>query len=85
VVEYRERQHDQPVPHFDKPHRLTISGVHRGRQRAIYDARRDTLIPTHGIRLVVIRPCDLVSNPHGRLRRDHDSDRATIRTLLTPP
>lgn len=28
VVEYRERQHDQPVPHFDKPDRLTVSGVH---------------------------------------------------------
>ncbi|MFF3286424.1 hypothetical protein [Streptomyces sp. NPDC003023] len=29
VVEYRELQHDRPVPHFDKPDRLTISGVPR--------------------------------------------------------
>jgi len=27
VVEYRELQHDQPVPHFDKPDRLTVSGA----------------------------------------------------------
>lgn len=35
VVEYRERQHDQSVTHFDKPDRLTVSGVHRGLQRAL--------------------------------------------------
>ncbi|WP_197683503.1 hypothetical protein [Jiangella alkaliphila] len=26
VVEYRERQHDEATPFFDKPHRLTVSG-----------------------------------------------------------
>jgi hypothetical protein len=41
VVEYRELQHDHPVAHFDKPDRLTVSGVHRGVERAHYDARRD--------------------------------------------
>ncbi|HML51996.1 MAG TPA: hypothetical protein PKD84_11425 [Propionicimonas sp.] len=35
VVEYREFQHERPVPHFDKPDRLTVSGV----QRAFYDTR----------------------------------------------
>ena len=85
VVEYRERQHDQPVAHFDKPDRLTISGVHRGRQRALYDARRDAVIPTHGIRLVIIRPADLVSDARGRLRRSRDADRVAIRDRLTPP
>ncbi len=43
VVEYREVQHDRPVRHFDKPDVLTVSGVHRGAQHALYDARRDTL------------------------------------------
>lgn len=55
VVEYREKQHYERVPHFDKPGKLTISGVHRGVQRAMYDARRDTLIPQNGLRLLVIR------------------------------
>jgi hypothetical protein len=66
VVEYREIQHDHPVAHFDKPDRLTISGVHRGLQRALYDARRDTEIPAHGLRLVVIRPADLAADHRGR-------------------
>ncbi|XVQ06990.1 hypothetical protein ACQP1W_30675 [Spirillospora sp. CA-255316] len=82
VVEYRELQHDRPVPHFDKPDRLTVSGVHRGRQRAIYDARRDTEIPAHGLRLVVIRPSDLDADSRGRLRRDQKSDLVAIRRLL---
>jgi len=40
AIEYRERQHSEPVSHFDKPHKMTVSGVHRGEQRKIYDQRR---------------------------------------------
>jgi hypothetical protein len=82
VVEYREVQHDQPIPHFDKPHRLTISGVHRGQQRALYDARRDEQIPAHGLRLVVIKPTDLACDGRGRLRRVRSRDVDAIRTRL---
>ena len=82
VVEYRERQHDQPIAHFDKPDRLTISGVHRGLQRALYDARRDELIPAHGLQLVVIMPADLDATPRGRLRRSHEADLRAITELL---
>jgi hypothetical protein len=82
VVEYRERQHDEPVRHFDKPDRLTVSGVHRGEQRRLYDARRDELIPAHGLRLVIIRPSDLDADSRGRLRRNDEQDRDTLRRLL---
>lgn len=82
VVEYRERQHDQPTPHFDKPDKLTVSGVHRGEQRALYDARRDTTIPAHGLRLVVIRPADLDANGRGRLRRNPEADLPVLRKIL---
>lgn len=82
VVEYRELQHDQPTPHFDKPDRLTISGVHRGRQRALYDARRDELVPAHGLRLVIIKPSDLDSTPRGRLKRSEGSDLVAVELLL---
>jgi len=83
VAEYRERQHDEPVAHFDKPDVLTVSGVHRGEQRYIYDRRRDELIPSHGLRLVVIRCGDLASNKQGRLTRDRIGDLATLRAMLT--
>ena len=83
VVEYRELQHDQPMPHFDKPDKLTVSGVHRGEQRALYDARRDTGIPAHGLRLIVIRPADLDADSRGRLRRNREADLAALRKILT--
>ena len=82
VVEYRELQHDRPTPHFDKPHRLTVSGVHRGLQRALYDKRREDLIPAHGLRLVVIKPADLDADARGRLRRSPGSDLERVRGLL---
>jgi hypothetical protein len=85
VVEYRERQHDVPVPHFDKPDRMTVSGVHRGLQRKIYDQRRDKLIPAHGLRLVVIKPADLAADRRGRLLRHRDHDLQTIRSKLADP
>lgn len=82
VVEYRERQHDEAVAHFDKPHRLTVSGVHRGDQRRLYDERREQLIPAHGLRLVILRPRDLASDARGRLRRDRTADLDSLRRLL---
>ena len=85
IVEYRELQHDHPVAHFDKPDHLTVSGVHRGIQRALYDARRDELIPGRGIRLVVVTPADLDATPRGRLRRNRDFDLSAIRELLNSP
>ncbi len=82
VVEYRERQHDEATPHFDKPHRLTVSGVHRGIQRALYDQRREELIPAHGLRLLIIKPGQLDSNGRGRLRRNEAHDIEVLRSLL---
>ena len=82
VVEYRERQHDQPIAHFDKPDRLTISGVDRGVQRTLYDDRRNQLIPTHGIRLIIITPADLDATPRGRLRRNLEHDLPAVEDLL---
>ena len=84
VVEYRERQHDLPVPHFDKPDVVTLSGVPRGQQRRIYDRRREVEIPAHGLRLVIIKPSDLSANGSGRLRQDRAADLPVVKTLLQP-
>lgn len=81
VVEYRELQHDQPVKFFDKADRMTISGVHRGEQRRIYDERRDDLIPRHGLRPWVVSPADVGGDRRGRLSsRDHDRDVDLLRS-----
>lgn len=82
VVEYQERQHNEPVAHFDKPDRLTVSGVHRGIQRRIYDERRAVEIPAHGLRLIVVRPSDLASDGRGRLLRIRAPDSTALRALL---
>jgi hypothetical protein len=39
---------------FDKPDKLTVSGVHRGEQCRIYDERRRLVPPAHGITLVTL-------------------------------
>jgi hypothetical protein len=35
VIEYKEQQHTKPNKHFDKPDKMTVSGLHRGEQRKI--------------------------------------------------
>jgi hypothetical protein len=39
VVEVDEDQHRRRVKFWDKPHIVTVSGVHRGEQRRLYDAQ----------------------------------------------
>jgi len=51
VIEYRERQHTEGVNFFDKPNKMTVSGVHRGEQRRIYDERRREVLPHHKMAL----------------------------------
>ncbi|MEO8527677.1 MAG: hypothetical protein ABI435_01215 [Pseudolysinimonas sp.] len=72
VVEFRESQHFEATPFFDKPDRMTVSGVHRGEQRRRYDERRDVDIPNHGLRLVVIRTDDFATRGKKLVRTDAD-------------
>ena|SRR5689334_1943869 len=81
VVEFQEEQHSEAVKHFDKPEVLTVSGMHRGLQRRLYDERKAQLIPENGLRLVVIHKTEF------SVRRKHivpnrDSDTAIVRRLL---
>lgn len=81
VIEFWEYQHDVPTPFFDKPDRLTISDVPRNVQRALYDQRRQELIPQHGLNLLIIRKADLAANPRGGLIYDRLADLARIRKM----
>lgn len=82
VVEYRERQHFEPVAFYDKDKEITISGISRGEQRRIYDQRRRDILPDHGIRLVEISYADLKHNSRKRLVRERKYDLDVIQRML---
>ena len=78
VVEYYERQHTETVKFFDR--KMTVSGVSRGEQRRIYDERRRTELPKHGIRLVILGYSDFGTSK--KLLRNHDKDIEVVKIAL---
>lgn len=54
LAEIDEDQHTSPDYHFDKPYKNTISGVHRGDQRRLYDERKRAAARAQGFTLVVV-------------------------------
>lgn len=82
VIEYRERQHTESVSFFDKTDRITVSGVHRGEQRKIYDERRRKLIPKNGLTLVEISYTHFSHDRKMRIIRNEKLDTEIIKKLL---
>jgi hypothetical protein len=80
IVEYREKQHYQPVSIMDR--RMTVSGVPRGEQRKIYDLRKERWATDYSIRILVITYINLAHKPYGRLLRNRDEDRTIIEGLI---
>lgn len=78
VVEYYERQHSESVKLFDS--RMTVSGVTRDVQRRIYDERRKTELPKHGIALQVISYSDF--GICKKLQRNRKADLKVVKKLL---
>jgi hypothetical protein len=74
IVEIDEDQHREATPLFDKPHRLTVSGVHRGKQRRVYDARKRSAAAARGYRIVAIE--------WSRRRRPQATDLDELRARL---
>ena len=54
IVEADEDQHTEATPFFDKPDRITASGVHRGLQRRMYDERKRRAARAQGYKVVEI-------------------------------
>jgi hypothetical protein len=79
VIEYRERQHHEVIPFFDR--RMTVSGVPSGVQRMLYDQRRRDELPNHGMQLIEINCSDFECRSNRRLRRD-PGDLEVIRKRL---
>lgn len=80
IVEYREKQHFQPVKIMDK--RMTISGVSRGEQRKIYDSRKEQWAVDNKIKFLVVSYSDLIYKSNGGLLRNKDEDRNIIKKLV---
>lgn len=82
VIEYQEYQHYESTSFFDKPEKLTISGISRQEQRKIYDNRRKELLPLHGITLIEIPYYIFEYNSHNRINRNLWNDVSKVRDLL---
>lgn len=82
IVEFDERQHGEPVDFFDKPQRMTVSGVHRREQRRLYDERKVRLALAHGYTVIRIPASVLVWRGH-RLAKDRSADLVTLRGLIS--
>jgi very-short-patch-repair endonuclease len=54
IVEVDEDQHREATPIFDKPHKLTVSGGHRGEQRKRYDVLKRVAAEAKGYKVVRI-------------------------------
>ena len=80
VVEYCERQHTEAIPIMDR--RMTVSGVYRGTQRAIYDQRRRDVLPQHDLELVELSHADFAHDKNKRLCWRQAEDLAEIRQAL---
>ncbi len=81
VIEYYEKQHTESVGVFNKP--MTVSGVNRDEQRRIYDERRKTILPQHGIYVVTISYSDFEYDSRKRILRNRERDEETVRSILS--
>lgn len=82
VIEYREKQHTEKVLFFDKPDKLTVSGVNRGEQRKIYDERRREILPKKNITLIEISYSDFDYNGKKKIIRNYNNDEKAIKLKL---
>lgn len=82
VIEYRELQHSEAVPHFDKPNVKTVSGVSRGEQRKIYDQRRRDVLKQQEIQLIEIDYSLFQFNGRKKLIRNKTEDLLILRELF---
>ncbi len=81
VVEYREKQHTEDVPLFDR--KATVSGISRGEQRKRYDQRRREVLPQHKIKLVEIPYSSFKVDSQKRIIRNRIKDLNVVSDILS--
>lgn len=77
-LEVDEDQHRRPVAFWDKHGVATLSGVHRGQQRAMYDRHKRTAAREQGFTVIEI-PWERRPRPGSRNR---ENDRRYVEELL---
>lgn len=82
VIEFNEQQHTKAVSHFDKPNVMTVSGVHRGEQRKIYDKRKRTVLPKNGIKVITISYDLFECTRGGKIVRSEVEDLGVVKEYL---
>lgn len=80
VVEYREKQHYEDVPLFDK--KQTISNISRKEQRRKYDLRREEILPKHNLRVITIPYYYFEYDANKKLLRNREADIAVLKKLF---
>jgi hypothetical protein len=70
---------------FDEPDKMMISGVDRGEQLRLYDARRAEQIPAHGLGLVLIQTSGFRFAANMKVDRSPETDIGILRNLLCDP
>lgn len=80
VIEYREKQHSEPVKIFDS--RETVSGCSRGEQRKKYDQRRRDVLPEYDIRLIEFDYSEFAHRANRRLIQNEQDDIEIVRRKL---
>jgi hypothetical protein len=61
---------------------VTVSGVHRGEQRRIYDQRRREILPKHGIQLIEISYSDFNHDRQKKIIRDLIRDLEIVKMII---
>ncbi|BDC99559.1 hypothetical protein [Persicobacter psychrovividus] len=77
AIEFIEKQ-----PIEFKSTRMTVSGVTRGEQRAMYDQRKRTTLAKEGIAIIDVPYADFRCDEKGKLVRDLEADTKLMREFL---
>lgn len=83
VIEFKESPRVSNVENFDNPNVTTVSGVSRREQRHLYDQRKATDLPKHGIKLVEIAFDMFKYDNQYKIVRNPKEDLLKVRELLS--
>lgn len=82
VIEYAEKQSDDPVSEVHNSDKMTISGVKRSEQRKIYKTRKKEVLRKKQINFIEIKHADFKCDNENRLIRNNEDDIKVLKRIL---